>query len=249
MKLNESKLLILMTSIILGFLLSSQLTFGKFSPREVLSLQSYQQASSELKKLHDEISILDDQKRKLSINLSRKKADESLSNAIENLKEELNKYDFYVGLTDVKGPGIVISLSDNPDYGKIVDTRETSQNGLVQDSDILLVHDYDILRLIWELKNAGAEAISINDQRIISNTDIYCGGPIIYVNGLELVPPYVVKAIGDAEGLTYALQNDESYYRWLEDRGLVASMRKEDTIKIFGYDRYINYSYIKPVKE
>jgi len=239
MKLNESKVLVILASVILGFLLASQLS-GKFIPGEMLTLQSYQKMSSELRELKDENIMLNDKRRSLSVKLTEKQSDQSVPKIIKGLTEELEKYDFLVGLTDVKGPGVVVSLSDNPDYGKIIDTREISINGLV--------HDFDLLSVVWELKNAGAEAISINDQRIIYITDIYCGGPIISVNGLELVPPYIIKAIGDPESLVYTL-NKDSYYNWMVNRGLKVSMRKEDSIKIFKYDKNINYSYMKQIKE
>lgn len=250
MRFNESKILVLLSSIILGFLLASQLSFGKYVPGEVLTLQSYQQLSSELRKITDENNILNDTRKKLNNKLMEYKySGQSVSDKVEKLTEELNKYDFNIGLTDVKGTGVIVSLSDNPEYGKVIDTREVSEYQLIQDPNELLVHDFDLVRMVWELKNAGAEAISINDQRIVQNSDIYCGGPVIYVNGLELVPPYIFKAIGDSDALSYALNKNESYYRWLGDRGLQVSLIKENSIKIFKYDRNINYIYLKPSKE
>lgn len=250
MKFNESKVIILLSSMILGFLLASQLSFGKLIPREVLTLQNYQQMSSELRQINDENSILVETRRKLNAKLAEYKyTGQSESDKIDKLSEELNMHDFNIGMTDVKGPGIVISLSDSPFYGRIIDTREESEYGIIQDSDIMLVHDMDILRLVWELKNAGAEAVSVNDQRIIHNTDIYCGGPVIYVNGLELVPPYIIKAIGNPDNLYYAMNKEDSYYKWLEDRELNVFLRQEDEIKILRYDRNIYYKYLVPVKD
>ncbi|KPU44034.1 hypothetical protein OXPF_22000 [Oxobacter pfennigii] len=242
MKLNESKLLVLLTSVILGFLLASQLSIGKFMPIEILTLESYQELSAELRQITDEISILNEKR----LNLAQKvdgysNSGQSYADTVSTLTDELSKIDFEIGLTGVYGTGVVISLSDNPNYGKIIDDRDIGELGLV--------HDYDILQLIWELKNAGAETISINDQRIIYNSDIYCGGPIIYVNGLELVPPYIIKAIGDLEALSHSMEDEYSFYRWLEARELDISYKKENELKILKYDRNIDYYYMKQLKE
>ena len=70
-----------------------------------------------------------------------------------------------LGLTDVTGPGVIVTLSDSKK--DIASSLNPSQ---------LLVHDLDVLSVINELKNAGAEAISINDQRIVPTTGIICGG-------------------------------------------------------------------------
>jgi len=242
MKLSESKLLILLSSIIFGFLLSSQLSIGKFIPVEILTLQSYQQVSSELREVSDEVNILTERRKELSSKLLEYQlTGKSVYNTIDKISDELNKYDFNIGLTDVKGPGVIVSVADNPDYGKAVDTREFNEDWIV--------HDTDILNLVWELKNAGAEAVSINNQRIIYKSDIYCGGPIIYVNGVELAPPYIIKAIGDMDTLKFALNRDESYYKWLEARGLEVDIKQDDSIKILKYGKNINYFYMKPVKE
>lgn len=242
MKLSESKQLILMSSIILGFLLASQLSIGKFIPGEVLTLQSFQQVSSELREVSDEITILIEQRKKLSSKLLEyQQTGQDVSDTVKKISDELIKYDFDIGFTDVKGPGVIVTLGDNPNYGKAIDTREFSEDWIV--------HDIDILNVLWELKNAGAEAISINNERITYKTDIYCGGPIIYVNSLEMVPPYNIKAIGDTDTLKFALNRDESYYKWLEARGLDVSIKLDSSIKILKYDKNINYFYMKPVKE
>lgn len=241
MKLNESKILILLSSIILGFVLASQLSFAKFIPREAVTLQSYQQMTSEIKALTDQIGILEDKRSKLKLDVWKYEHSASFSSEIDKLAEELNKYDMYIGLIDVEGPGLVVSLDD------------AEGESALENRDILgdygIVHDSDILKLVGELKSAGAEAISVNDQRIIHSSDIYCGGPIIYVNGLELVPPYIIKAIGDFESLSYILTKEGSYYRSLEERELRVNFRRENLIKIFGYDRKLDYKYMKPVGE
>jgi len=240
MRLNESKLLILLSCIILGFIIASQLSFTNFIPRKMVTLQSYQEMTTELKVLTDEIGILEERKRQLTSNLWQYELAGDFKSEIQKFVDELEKYEHYIGLSDVEGPGVVVYLNDRSPES-ILDSRE------IVTMDI--VHDADIVQLVGELKAGGAEAISINDQRVIHNTDIYCGGPVIYVNGLELVPPYIIKAIGDPESLSYILTKDDSYYSWLESRGLNINFRKENSIKVFGYDRKLEFQYMKPQKE
>ena len=64
------------------------------------------------------------------------------------------------------------------------------------------LHDIDVLSVVNELINAGAEAISINDQRWVANTAISCRGNTIDINGERIGAPFVIKAIGLPEYLS-----------------------------------------------
>lgn len=242
MKLDESKALVILSSVILGFLLASQVNFGNIIPKEILTFQDYQQVSSEIRKVTDELNILDEKKSEMESNLiSYQNSDQSDSQKVQKLQEELNKQDFYAGLTDVVGPGIVISLNDNPIKGDFNAPLE-----------ILLspyVHDLDIRALVWELKNDGAEIISVNDQRIISNTEFYCEGPIIRINNVKLAPPYIIKVIGDPDKLSFILTKEESQYKDMESRGILTDYWRENYIKILKYSGSYGYFYMKPAKD
>ena len=94
-------------------------------------------------------------------------------------QEELKKLNTYLGLTDVRGEGIIITLRDNTN----------SILGLAED----LVHDGDLRAIVNELKNNGAEAISINGQRIVPSTSITCAGTVIQVNNEIVGSPLYSK--------------------------------------------------------
>ena len=87
---------------------------------------------------------------------------------LEEAKNEINNGNKIIGLTEVTGTGVIIKVEDS----------EIEQSTVLNTSD-LLIHDKDILKIVNELKNAGAEAISINGQRVILTTSIICGGNII----------------------------------------------------------------------
>ena len=86
------------------------------------------------------------------------------------------------------------------------------------------MHDIDIINIINDLKSNGAEAISINDIRVIETTDVKCGGPIVRIDGVPKAVPFVIRAIGVAEKLYAGLYDTNGYLKLLEE---VYSIRVE----------------------
>jgi uncharacterized protein YlxW (UPF0749 family) len=117
---------------------------------------------------------------------------------VKTLSEELRKAQFSAGLTDVKGPGVVITLNDS----KQPFPTAQMPPGMAPPN---IVHDTDINQVVNELKAAKAEAISVNDQRLIATSPVRCAGPTVFVNDTPQTPPYVIKAIGDPKVLMTAL--------------------------------------------
>lgn len=152
----------------------------------------------------------------------------------ELLKLELEDNNKVQGLTEVKGKGIIISLDDN---------REVSGTEVLNISSYL-VHEEDLLQIINELFNAGADAISINNQRIVSTTAILCDGNIIRVNGEIISVPITIKAIGYPESLYYALMRPQGYLDIMQKDGVVVKVEKSDDITISKYEGVYNYDYI-----
>ena len=92
------------------------------------------------------------------------------------LEEELRKYNVLLGTTEVNGPGVVITITDS-------DPKNSIRS--ISDNKNALVHDTDILEVVNELKNAGAEAIDVNGQRIATNTAISCDGNVILIGHVK----------------------------------------------------------------
>lgn len=142
-----------------------------------------------------------------------------------------------IGLSEVNGAGVIITISDS----------DVDQNSVL-DSSNLLVHDKDILKIVNELKNAGAEAISINGQRVVLTTSIICGGNIINVNGEKIGSPFEIKAIGLPETLAN-LNRPGGFLNWLqEERQLKVNLKKDNNINIPKYAGVLNFKYIKKEK-
>ena len=93
--------------------------------------------------------------------------------------------------------------------------------------------------LVNELKNAGAEAISINDERIISTTSITCDGTVILINGNKISSPFTIKAIGSPALILGAIQRTGGLLEELYAYGLVSSVSQEENITIYKYSGVI----------
>mgnify|MGYP001144633600 CR=1 FL=1 len=156
------------------------------------------------KQLNDERNVgkgLKDQ-----INELEKKKEESLkqdvnstgSEYLKKQKEILDYVKLISGMTDVKGPGIIIKLND-----ALLKKNE------MQDANYFIIHDSDIIKIVNELKKAGAQAISINDERIVSISEQVCAGPTIRINRNRHPVPFEIKAIGDPDAMYRAVDKSD----------------------------------------
>lgn len=157
---------------------------------------------------------------------------------LEDAQNQIQQGNKIIGTTEVKGPGVIITLSDSKLDPKTV----------LNPSDLLL-HDIDVLSVINELKNTGAEAISINDQRVVTTTSIKCGGAIININGERVGAPFTIKAIGLPENLAN-LDRPQGYLDMLREKYQIgAELKKSNDITIPKYSGVINFKYAKTVDE
>ena len=151
---------------------------------------------------------------------------------LENAIKEGNKA---LGLTEVKGKGVIVTLDDNKDI---------SLDSWYFDPNLLLIHDTDIINVVNELKNAGAEAISINDQRIVTTSAIQCDGNVIKINGTKIGAPFIIKAIGFPESLV-SVGRVGGYLDIIEENRFVTATieKSEDDITIPKYTGVIKFNY------
>ena len=156
---------------------------------------------------------------------------------LEEAQNQINEGSKIIGLSEVTGPGYIITLTDSKlDPSTVLNPSE------------LLLHDLDVLSVINELKNTGAEAISINDQRIVSTTSIQCGGAIININGEKIGAPFVIKAIGLPENLAN-IDRPDGYLDALRTAKIGVKTEKSNSITIPKYTGVINFKYATTVEE
>lgn len=160
----------------------------------------------------------------------RKVSISSDDNSVEKQKE-LKELNMYLGLTEVEGEGITITLRDN------TSSLISSANDLV--------HDGDLRAVVNELKNAGAEAISINGQRIVPSTSINCVGTVIQVNDEVVGSPFIIKAIGNKANLSGGVMRPGGFIEWLVSDGINVETKESDNIKINKYNGVLTDKYIK----
>ena len=115
---------------------------------------------------------------------------------VSEIKEALEHARIEAGVIEVSGPGVEVILNDS---------NIALKPG--QNPNLYVLHDEDILRVLNELRAAGAEAVSINGQRLLATTEVRCTGPTILLNkNKRLAPPYVITAIGNPDTLESSLK-------------------------------------------
>lgn len=206
---------------------SQTLTNNELRDQVLKQKEKYDKATTELEK---------SEKKLEEIRLQSTQNDENGSNKEEQIKLD----NILLGLTDVTGDGLVITLKDNNGVRR-------SSIGALDSIEKYLVHAVDLLEVVNALKNAGAEAISINGQRITNYTDIYCAGNVIQVNGQKISSPIEIKAIGSPELLYGSLNMPGGYIELLEDTGVIVDMKKTQNIVINKYEGVLKTQYLKNI--
>jgi uncharacterized protein YlxW (UPF0749 family) len=131
----------------------------------------------------------------------------------KNLKLELERARMVAGLTDVKGRGVVIVLSNGETGGGVVE-------------------DTDLLGLINELRTSDAQAISVNEQRVVSNTEVRKAGENIVINGVPMRIPFSIKAISDPNKMENSLRMIGGIVERLETYNIKITIDKKDSLVI-----------------
>ena len=181
------------------------------------------------------------------LNQSLKELEEVRKQATQNdtkssaKQEEIKNNNMLLGLSEVKGEGLQIVIADN-------NTGTLKNESEALDLSSQVVHYDDLIEVINALNNAGAEAISINGQRIIQTTAITCEGNVIKINGQKVSSPYTIKAIG-SQGLLYgSLTMIGGYLYILDEAGVIVETTQMDNLTVEKYSGVINYKYVKNEK-
>ena len=110
------------------------------------------------------------------------------------------------------------------------------------DPDNYIVHEYQLRDIVNVLWGAGASGVSINGERVVNSTSVYCVGSTILINDARTAPPYRIVAIGDATRLQAAL-SDGNNLRDLKARvdiyGLVLKVGQADTYTLPAFNKPI----------
>lgn len=174
------------------------------------------------------------------------KLEEHYSNRVEGIKnryelgKEVEKYKMMAAFTELSGEGITIIIDDGNREGGL------PEQGLSP----LVVHDIDVRRLVLELRNAGAEAISVNGIRmVVGLSEVVCNGPTIRINGVQQSRPYVIKAIGDRYELASSLTEPNSYGQLLIKYGVHYELQTNYRLSIPGFSGLKRFDHAKQLED
>jgi uncharacterized protein YlxW (UPF0749 family) len=129
----------------------------------------------------------------------------------EDLMKNLQRVKTFAGLLPVKGPGLIITLKEN---GK-------------------MIWDEDLLQLVNELRAADAQAICINEERIVAMSEIRTVSSLyMMINGNRTSAPYIVKVIGDSEKMEHSLKMMGGVIEDFTRFGLDVTVERSESILI-----------------
>lgn len=131
--------------------------------------------------------------------------------------EELRRF---MGLVPVQGNGLKVTLQDGG-----YDPNSVNPNDYI-------VHESHVFQVINELYISGAQAISINGQRIHGNSYIVCTGPVITVDGIQYPAPFVIEAIGETEVLTSSMELTGGIMDQLINDNIIVTLDEGQLIKM-----------------
>ena len=209
---------VLLVCIVTGFIVGYSYNLAK-DRQQVSSITSsyYEQTESYRS------DLIEQQERNLELenemaNLQRKirQYESDYNNAndtYDKMYNEAQQLRLALGEVSGVGSGITVTLSD----GKVDSTSNPND---------YIVHESHIFNVIQELKISGAEAISINGQRLKPNSYIRCNGPVITVDGNQYPAPFIIEAIGNQNTLMSSLELEGGIVEQLLADNIVVSIEK-----------------------
>ena len=230
-------IILFMFALTLSITLQLKTISGVGSKNKVAALNSETRNTLLMQREKNEMLLKEVESKEEELNKLRDKASKN-SIKFEEKKNTLNENKKKLGHTKISGKGIIIKLRDGND----------SKNNIKQDITQLIVHDSDIISIVNILRNAGAEAISVNDQRIVTTTPISCIGTVIKINEEKVGSPYMISAIGNQEYLESALTMPGGIIELLEQYGIDISVEKGNNIEIPAYLSSSKMEYAKVEK-
>jgi uncharacterized protein YlxW (UPF0749 family) len=147
------------------------------------------------------------------------------------------------GFTAVRGPGLTVVLNDSP--RRVGDGGPNSPK-----NDDLVVHQGDVQAVVNALWAGGAEAMMLQDQRVVSTSAVRCVGNTVVLHGQVYGPPFVVTAIGDQDRMRTALDLEpgvELFQRYVERFGLGYAVTAQDEVRLPAYEGPLQLPSVVPL--
>lgn len=232
-KLKKGKITMIITIGIACFALTlvMSMQFKIVNQTDITSIENMREAElrSELANWKSKYEETNEKYEEITSKIEEyKKTRQSNEETGRLVEEELEQIEMTMGKTEVQGEGIEVTLKET-------NSEETSE-----------INSDDLLLIVNALKSAGAEAISINNERIINMSDIVdITGAYIKVNGQRILSPYIIKAIGNQSYLESILVGNGGHVDKMKKLGQDVSINKSNKIKIPKYNKNIKIKYIQ----
>ncbi len=218
MKRHQYSIALTATCILLGIIIGVQYNTVK-QQRASTENQRLSEMTLALQQMQAERDTLAEQKEQLEQTLKDYEAGTCSGVEMEALRK-------FAGLTSVSGSGVTILLNDS----------STDRGG---DKNAYLVHAEDLLSVVNELNGAGAEAVSINGQRIVGKSAVTCAGSIVMVNGVRVAAPFEIKAVGESSVLESALRFPGGVVDNLAPWGITFTIKQETEVTVPPYTQTV----------
>ena len=179
-------------------------------------------------KYEKQYKILEGKEKELNSLISSVSVNDSTSS---ELSERLDEINAQIGLTALQGEGIIIRLEDG---------EETSETPIKE----TVIHDNDLKAIVNDLCIAGAEAISINGQRVVNTTAITCIGNVIKINDEKIGNPFEICAIGSKARLDGGVSMNGRTISGMKKAGIKVDIKRSDTVVVPRYDGIFTRDYI-----
>ena len=221
-KFTRKQLIILIVCITTGFIIgySYKLTKNheKINNSYIDQEESFREdlikQQERNKELAEELNELQNQLREYEKSFGENEVE------YEHLIEEAEKLRLMLGVIPAQGQGIQVTLKDN-------EYNPNSSN-----PNEYIVHESHVLSVINELKISGAESISINGQRLKSNSYIRCNGPVITIDDKQYPAPFVIEAVGDSKTLVSSLKIVGGVFDQLLSDNIVVTIEEKNLIQM-----------------
>lgn len=227
-KLNNLAVSIVMFIVCVSFVSVMLMQFKTVEETDITDIENMREAElrkslAEWKSKYEETSSsLEKTNQKIAEYQEKMEKNEATSELID---KELEQSNLVVGRTDVTGEGVIVTLNDGKEEN---------------------ISAWDLIYLVNELRYAGAEAISINDERIVSTTDMADVGGSIKINSKYLrTDTYIVKAIGNSSYLESSLFGKGGFVEQLDISGIKSDIERSKKVSISKYTGDFETKYMQ----
>ena len=218
--------LIALVCVLIGFMVAVQFRTAQ-DAKGSLSQQRIEEISDRLLQTEHERDELSEELHKM----------QTAAASTDN-QQDKDLLRYRAALVPLEGEGVIVRMDDS--------TKPVKAG---ENPNLYVIHDDDLLRVVNELRAAGAEAIAINGQRLTGTSEIRCAGPTLSVNNVRSSAPFEIRAIGDKKSLENALRMRGGVAETLGVWGIQLDIKASDDVYIPPYRGSIRQSYARETAE